>query len=72
MLAVGAEGEEASERIVVGHESSAPIETYYEGHASGTPVVLVHGWPLSASWLHGLNWTRANRVDPELVHFFGT
>jgi hypothetical protein len=38
-------------RIEVGQENSAPIELYYEDHGAGSPVVLVHGWPLSgASW----------------------
>jgi non-heme chloroperoxidase len=37
--------------IQVGQENSTPIELYYEDHGSGTPVVLIHGWPLSgASW----------------------
>src|SRR6201981_1672600 len=37
--------------IAVGKENSAPIELYYEDHGSGSPVVLIHGWPLSgASW----------------------
>lgn len=37
--------------IVVGKENSAAIELYYEDHGSGSPVVLIHGWPLSgASW----------------------
>jgi len=37
--------------ITVGKENSTPIELYYEDHGSGTPVVLIHGWPLSgASW----------------------
>jgi len=31
----------------VGTENGAPIELYYEDHGSGTPVVLIHGWPLS-------------------------
>jgi non-heme chloroperoxidase len=35
----------------VGQENSAPIEVYYEDHGSGSPVVLIHGWPLSGtSW----------------------
>ncbi len=35
----------------VGEENSAPIELYYEDHGSGSPVVLIHGWPLSGrSW----------------------
>lgn len=38
-------------RIAVGQENSGPIELYYEDHGSGRPVVLIHGFPLSAaSW----------------------
>jgi non-heme chloroperoxidase len=33
--------------VTVGKENSAPIEVYYEDHGSGTPVVLIHGYPLS-------------------------
>ena len=37
--------------ITVGRENSTPIQLYYEDHGSGSPVVLIHGWPLSgASW----------------------
>src|SRR6516162_10635791 len=37
--------------IAVGKENSTPIELYYEDHGSGSPVVLIHGWPLNgASW----------------------
>jgi len=37
--------------ITVGKENSTPIELYYEDHGAGSPVVLIHGWPLSgASW----------------------
>src|SRR3989475_1748103 len=37
--------------IAVGKENSTPVEVYYEDHGSGSPVVLIHGWPLSgASW----------------------
>ena len=37
--------------VTVGKENSTPIELYYEDHGSGSPVVLIHGWPLSgASW----------------------
>ena len=37
--------------ITVGKERSTEIELYYEDHGSGSPVVLIHGWPLSgASW----------------------
>jgi non-heme chloroperoxidase len=31
----------------VGEENSASIELYYEDHGDGTPVVLIHGFPLS-------------------------
>jgi non-heme chloroperoxidase len=38
-------------RIQVGSENSSPIDLYYEDLGSGSPVVLIHGWPLSgASW----------------------
>src|SRR6202790_1520589 len=33
--------------ITVGKESSTPIDLYYEDHGSGSPVVLIHGWPLN-------------------------
>jgi len=37
--------------ISVGNENSTSIDLYYEDHGSGSPVVLIHGWPLSgASW----------------------
>ena len=37
--------------LQVGNENSAPVEIYYEDHGSGSPVVLIHGWPLSGrSW----------------------
>ena len=37
--------------VQVGNENSAPVELYYEDHGSGSPVVLIHGWPLSGrSW----------------------
>ncbi len=37
--------------VRVGEENSAPVELYYEDHGSGSPVVLIHGWPLSGrSW----------------------
>ncbi len=37
--------------ITVGQENSTPIEIYYEDHGTGSPVVLIHGYPLSgASW----------------------
>jgi non-heme chloroperoxidase len=37
--------------FTVGKENSGNIDLYYEDQGSGTPVVLVHGWPLSGrSW----------------------
>jgi pimeloyl-ACP methyl ester carboxylesterase len=43
--------EHMSSYIKVGQENSTPIELYYEDHGSGSPIVLIHGWPLSgASW----------------------
>ncbi len=37
--------------ITVGKENATSIELYYEDHGKGSPVVLIHGWPLSgASW----------------------
>jgi pimeloyl-ACP methyl ester carboxylesterase len=33
--------------IKVDQENSQPIEIYYEDHGSGSPVVLIHGWPLN-------------------------
>jgi non-heme chloroperoxidase len=37
--------------INVGKENSGNIDLYYEDHGAGTPVVLIHGYPLSgASW----------------------
>lgn len=39
--------------VKVGEENAAPIELYYEDHGAGTPVVLIHGFPLS-----GQSWER--------------
>jgi len=37
--------------ITVGKENTTSIDLYYEDHGTGTPVVLIHGWPLNgASW----------------------
>jgi pimeloyl-ACP methyl ester carboxylesterase len=37
--------------VTVGHENGAPIELHYTDHGTGSPVVLIHGWPLSGrSW----------------------
>jgi non-heme chloroperoxidase len=37
--------------ISVGEENTESIDLYYEDHGSGSPVVLIHGFPLSgAAW----------------------
>ncbi len=37
--------------VSVGQENSGSIDIYYEDHGAGTPVVLIHGFPLSGhSW----------------------
>ena len=37
--------------VSVGAENSGRIDLYYEDHGAGTPVVLIHGYPLSGqSW----------------------
>jgi len=37
--------------VSVGEENSGSIDLYYEDHGAGTPVVLIHGFPLSGhSW----------------------
>lgn len=37
--------------VTVGQENTEPIEIYYEDHGEGTPVVLIHGFPLGGqSW----------------------
>jgi non-heme chloroperoxidase len=37
--------------ITVGEENTSSIDLYYEDLGEGSPVVLIHGWPLSgASW----------------------
>ncbi|MBF9131813.1 alpha/beta hydrolase [Plantactinospora sp. S1510] len=35
--------------LTVGVENSAPIDLHYEDHGTGQPVVLIHGFPLSAA-----------------------
>ena len=34
--------------VGVGTENSGAIELHYEDHGTGPPVVLIHGYPLSA------------------------
>jgi non-heme chloroperoxidase len=44
-------------RVKVGTENSAPIEIHYEDHGSGTPIVLIHGYPLD-----GNSWERQEQA----------
>jgi len=43
--------------VTVGIENSASVELYYEDHGSGSPVVLIHGFPLN-----GRAWERQERA----------
>jgi non-heme chloroperoxidase len=43
-------------RVTVGTENSALIEIHYEDHGSGSPIVLIHGYPLN-----GNSWERQER-----------
>ena len=37
--------------LKVGTENNSPLDLYYEDRGTGKPIVLIHGWPLSAaSW----------------------
>lgn len=43
--------------VTVGQENSGATELYYEDHGSGSPVVLIHGYPLN-----GHSWEKQERV----------
>lgn len=43
--------------LAVGTENSGAIELYYEDHGAGSPVVLVHGYPLD-----GRSWEKQERT----------
>jgi non-heme chloroperoxidase len=49
--------------INVGIENSGPIDLYYEDYGSGTPIVLIHGYPLS-----GRAWDKQVPVLLEAGH----
>ena len=49
--------------LQVGSENGAPVELYYEDHGSGSPVVLIHGWPLS-----GRSWESQERALIDAGH----
>lgn len=45
-------------RITVDEENGGRIEFYYKDWGSGQPVVLSHGWPLSADAFEDqMTWT---------------
>ena len=50
-------------RVHVGEENSGSIDLYYEDHGSGSPVVLIHGYPLS-----GRAWDKQVPVLLEAGH----
>ena len=43
--------------VTVGTENSGDVEIHYNDHGSGTPIILVHGYPLD-----GNSWERQERV----------
>lgn len=49
--------------VDVGRENSAAIQLYYEDHGSGSPVVLIHGYPLS-----GRAWDKQIRALVDAGH----
>ena len=49
--------------VHVGEENSGSIDLYYEDHGSGSPVVLIHGYPLS-----GRAWDKQLPVLLEAGH----
>src|SRR6266852_2509168 len=49
--------------IGVGTENSGAVELHYEDHGTGTPVVLIHGYPLS-----GRAWDRQVPALPAAGH----
>lgn len=49
--------------ITVGTENSTPVELYYEDHGEGSPVLLIHGYPLD-----GHSWELQTRALLESGH----
>jgi non-heme chloroperoxidase len=43
--------------VTVGTENSSDVQLYYEDHGGGTPVILIHGYPLN-----GRSWERQERA----------
>ena len=50
--------------ITVGKENTGEIDLYYEDHGSGTPVVLIHGWPLFRGFMGEAGTGPAGRRVP--------
>jgi pimeloyl-ACP methyl ester carboxylesterase len=56
--------------IRVGQENTAPIIIHYEDHGTGTPVVLIHGYPLTVqNGPHNIAWTHPDEVNGALLDF---
>ena len=49
--------------VTVGQENSGAIELYYEDHGAGSPVVLIHGYPLD-----GRSWEKQEAALLEAGH----
>lgn len=49
--------------VTAGQENSGPIELYYEDHGAGSPVVLIHGYPLD-----GRSWEKQEAALLEAGH----
>ncbi|GAA1852777.1 alpha/beta fold hydrolase [Asanoa iriomotensis] len=47
--------------VTVGQENTEPIQLYYEDHGEGTPVVLIHGYPLSGQSWEKIYWPLRGR-----------
>jgi non-heme chloroperoxidase len=47
--------------VTVGQENTEPIQIYYEDHGQGTPVVLIHGYPLSGQSWEKIYWPLRDR-----------
>jgi non-heme chloroperoxidase len=49
--------------VTVGQENTTSIDIHYEDHGSGSPVVLIHGYPLD-----GQSWEKQERVLLDAGH----